>query len=473
MAFLKRAKNWVGDRFGLTPLKRTALDRRVAKSPWYYGDGATLMLLLGVLVVTGMMMTLTYTPTPDGAYESVRYITYEQTLGWLIRALHYWSAGMMVVMVFWHVLRQILVAGYKFPREGTWLVGVVLFFAILVMSLTGYVLRWDERAIYALGVSLNMFARVPLIGEHLVIFILGGEEIGAQTLTRMYAVHVIFVPFLILGATAWHLYLVIMHGVTSKGEREELVHTAAQQKKMYKEQANHPEKGETFFPDTAFQSGLMAGTVFFIVLALAILAGPAPLMPEANLTEVAFPVEEWWWWWYSALIALLPSWVAPWFMVVFPLVLLLGMVLLPFIDRSPRRGMRKRPWAVALVCLIVIGIVGLSGLRLRSPWTGWPEPEPLPVPEGVELTPEAELGRQLFARYGCTSCHGVSGVGREVAVDLAQLRRPLSQAEFRSFILRPPEGVAMPAYEGRFADDEELERIIDYLMVAQNWRRER
>jgi len=466
-----RLRHWVNDRFALQPIYDKALDRRVSKSPWYYGDGATLMLLLGILVATGMMMTLTYSPHPDGAYESVRYITDEQVMGWFIRAVHYWSAGMMVVMVLWHIFRQILVAGYKFPREGTWLIGVVLFGAILVMSFTGYVLRWDERAITALKLSLHMFSRIPLIGEHLVVFIQGGEEPGARALSRIYSVHVIFVPFLIFAATAWHLYLVIVHGVTSKGERKELVYTVEQQKKMYKEQANDPEKGETFWPETAFQSGLMATAVFAIVLGLSLILGPAPLMPEAQWVERSFPVEEWWFWWYSGLIALLPNWVAPWFVVVFPLTLFTFLVLLPLVDRSPKRGMRKRPWAVAFVLLAVMAIIGLSGLRLRSPWTGWPEPEPLPVPPGLAMTEETELGRQLFARHGCTSCHGVAGVGRRVAIDLARLEGPRSQAELRNFILRPPEGVAMPAYEGRISD-EDLERLVDYVLLIQTWRRE-
>lgn len=468
---LSSFREWVNDRFGLKPIKENALHRRVARTPWYYGDGATLVLLLGVLVLTGMMMTLTYTPSPDGAYESVQYITKEQPLGWFIRALHYWSAGFMVVMVLWHVLRQVLVAGYKFPREGTWLIGVVLFFAILVMSFTGYVLRWDERAIYALKVALHMFSRVPFIGEELVIFVQGGVEPGATSLTRTYAVHVIFVPALMLGATVWHIYLVILHGVTSKEERKQPVHTAGEQKRLYKEQAHDPEEGEQFTPDTTMQSGAMALAVFSIVAILAVFAGPAPLLPEANLVERSFPAEEWWWWWYSALIALLPTWAASWFVVVFPLFLLVVMVLLPFVDRGPKRGIRKRPWAVGFVALVVMMVVGLSGLRLKSPWTGWPEPEPIPLPPGVELPAEAELGRELFARHGCTSCHGVSGVGRRVGVDLATLESPRSQEELRRYILRPPEGVAMPSYEGRLTE-EELNRLVDYVLVAQTLRRE-
>lgn len=467
-------REWLTDRFGIGPIRKNALDRRVAKGSWYFGDGAALTLLLGVLVATGAVMTLTYSPHPDAAYQSVQYITNEQTLGWFIRALHYWSAGMMVVMLVWHVLRQILVGGYKFPREGTWLIGVGLFFAVLIMSLTGYMLRWDERALYALRVALNHFYNIPLIGEHIVILLQGDIEPGAKTLTRIYSVHVVFVPLLILGLVGFHLYLVIVQGVTSKRERREKVTTVEEQRKLYKEQAESDTYGEDFYPSTAVKSGAFAVVVFCIVLAFTLTLGPAPLMPEANQVEVSFPAEEWWWWWYSALIAYLPPWLAPWFFVFFPLTIFVAMVLLPFIDRGPSRGIRNRPLAVVFVVSVVIALVGLSGLRLKSPWTGWPDPNPPEVPRGIVLTEGTELGRQLFASKGCNSCHAVAGEGRQVAIDLATIdaRGPLSRQELGRYILNPPEGVAMPSYEGRLTD-EELERLIEYVLVAQTFPRAR
>jgi ubiquinol-cytochrome c reductase cytochrome b subunit len=459
----------MADRFAWGLIKENALDRRVAKAPWYYGDGATLLLLLGVLVVTGMTMTLTYSPHPDSAYQSVEYITGEQTLGWFIRAMHYWAAGFMVIMLVWHVLRLLLVGGHKFPREGTWLIGVVLFWAVIVMSFTGYVLRWDQRAIHALDVSLHIFSRVPLLGEWLVYFVQGDSQTGAIALTRIYAVHVVFVPALLLLGVAWHLYLVIVHGITSKEERRKLVRTAEEQKELYQQQANSDELGETFYPETAVHSGAFAMVVFGIVLALTIFAGPAPLMSEADRVTTSFPAEEWWWWWLSSLIALLPSWIAPWFVVVFPVLLLVAMVALPLIDRGPKRGMRRRPLVVAFVVVVVLTLIGLSGLRLRSPWTGWPLDQPPPVPAGLEISSAAEYGRQLFNERGCNSCHAVAGHGRQVAVDLATLSPPRSREELLRYIANPPEGVAMPAYQRR-ATELELEALAEFVLVAQTFR---
>lgn len=468
--FAQRLAGWVADRFGWKPVKEHVLERRVAKSPWYFGDGATMLLLLGVLVVTGVAMMFTYTPHVDAAYASVRHLTERQTLGWFVRGLHYWSAGLLMVMTLWHVLRQILIGGYKFPREGTWLVGVVLFMAIVVMAFTGYLLRWDERAIYAVRVALHLFGQIPLVGDQLVLLIQGDSQPGARLLTRIYALHVAVIPMILGLFVAWHLYLVILHGITSHGERREKTHTAQQQKRRYKRDAHHEEKGETFYPDTMAQSGLMAGIVLALAFVLVLVLGPASLMPEANLTERSFPAEEWWWWWFSALVALLPPRIAPVFTVLFPLVVVLGMTLLPLVDRGPDRGYSKRPLAVGFVVFTVLIIVALSGLRLRSAWTGWPDGEPPAPPPGVTLSPEVEEGRRLFAHYGCTSCHSVAGQGgRRVAVDLADMEAPRSRAYLDAYIRQPPPGIAMPAYEG-WAREEHIGRLVDYVLAAQTFQ---
>jgi ubiquinol-cytochrome c reductase cytochrome b subunit len=463
-------REWIKDRFGLKPIAENVVYRRVAKGAWYFGDGATLLFLLGVLVATGAFMTLTYSPSPDAAYASVRYITEHQRLGWFVRGLHYWSAGLMVVMLFFHLFRQLLVGGYKFPREGTWLIGVFLFFAVLTMAFTGYVLRWDERAVYAVKVVLTMFYYVPLIGEPLVIFVQGGEEIGALTLTRMFSVHVIFVPLLLLFLVGYHLFLVMYHGITSPTERKNPVHSTEQQKKIYKEDAYSEERGEDFYPVTAAKSGTMAMVVFSLVLGLTLIVGPGELQPEANLTAPAFPAEEWWYWWVSGLIALLPPAIAPAVIVALPIVIFLGLVLLPFLDRGPARGIRNRPFWAIFVVICVIGLLYLTDYRRKSPFTGWPLEEPPPLPVGIEVTEQVEEGRILFARYGCNSCHPVAGVGRRVAIDIAELSRR-SREEIEEFILQPPEGIAMPAFRGRISE-EDLARVVEFCHVVQTFPRE-
>lgn len=461
-------REWVVDRFGWRPIHRRFLDRPVPQDPWYYGDGATLLLLLVVQFITGPFLALSYSASADAAYESVVYITEYQVLGSFVRALHYWSAGLMVVMLVFHLLRQILVGGYKFPREVTWLFGVALFFGVLVMSFTGYVLRWDERAIYALRVALHMFSRVPFIGENLVLLVQGGPELSTLTLTRIYAVHVAVIPLFLLLCTAYHLYLVAVKGTTSPKERRQPIHSEEEQERVYIESSNSEEEGEIFYPHTTARITGLATVVFLLVVVLAIFAGPAELSPEANLTERSFPVEEWWFSWYSALIALLPHRIAPGFVVVFPVLLFLGLVLLPFLDRGPHRGFRKRPFVTALVALSAVALVALTSLRMRSPWTGWPDATPPPVPEGFVLTEGVEQGRLLFARYGCNSCHAIAGHGPRVGTDLAKMEKALSRAELRNYILHPPDDVPMPSFAGRVSE-EDLRRIVDYVLVMQTY----
>lgn len=452
------------------PIRRNVLERRVPRSPWYFGDGATLTFLLVVLVVTGALMGMTYSPDVDSAHDSIVFLTHQQTLGWFIRGLHYWSAGLMVVMLFFHLFRQILIGGYKAPREGTWLIGVLLFFAVIFMSFSGYLLRWDERAVAAIQVALHMFYRVPLIGEWLVVLVQGGESIGPLTLTRLYGLHVIVVPLILLGLVGYHIYLVVHKGTTSLSEQETDVRTGDEQKRLYQRDAESDERGEDFYPETMANSGLMAFAFFALAVVLTLTLGPAEILPEANLDRLSEPMEEWWFWWYSGLIALLPNAVAPGFVLVFPLVVFLGLVLLPFLDRGPKRGMRRRPYAVIFVSCAVIALLVLSSLRRDSNWTAWPVAEPPPVPEGVTLSEESELGRQLVPKYGCNSCHAVGGHGRQVAVDLASLSRRMSRAELAEFIRNPPGDVAMPGY-GHIPEDD-LERLVDFVLAAQTFPRE-
>ncbi len=468
---LGKWRAWISDRFGLGPIWHHVLHRRVARSPWYFGDGASLAFLLVVLVVTGVAMTVTYSPSPDTAYDSVQHITHAQMLGWFVRGLHYWSAGMMVVMLWFHLFRQLLVGGYKSPREGTWLIGVALFFAVGLMAYTGYLLRWDQRAIAGLRVMLHVLSRVPYIGEGLVYFVQGGEEIGVRTLSRLYSVHAIITPLLIAALVAYHLYLIILHGTTSREERRRPVQSGQEQKELYEAQAHSPSEGEWFYPTTMAHSGLMGLVVFLIALTLTLTVGPPELMAEGDAVQRTLPAEEWWYWWLSALIALLPPWIAPWFVVVFPIALLVVLVLLPFIDRKPYRGMRHRPVMVSIVVIGVAALLYLTDLRRRSPWTAWPDPIPPPVPENVELSPGAERGRLLFAIYGCNSCHAIAGHGRHVGSDLAQLEHRYSRQEMRRYILAPPEGVPMPSYAGRFTEAE-LDHLLDFVHAAQTFPRE-
>lgn len=464
---LRRIGNWLNDRFGLHEVREHFLWRRVPKDPWYTGDGMAMVLLFVIQVITGIVLALSYSPSVTGAYDSVEYITRHQILGWFVRGLHYWSGGMWVVLLVYHILRQILVGGYKSPREGTWLLGVVLFFLVISMSLLGYALRWDERGLYALRVATSIFYQVPLIGERLVLLVQGGYHLSDLTLTRLYAAHVVFGPVLLGVLIAYHLYLVVVRGTTTEREKEVPIHSAEQQKRIYEQEAHAPGEGEHFFPETPARLSPIPLAVFAAVVGLTVAYGPRNLMPEASLTSAPRPAEEWWFAWYSALTAKLPGSIAPTFHWVFPLALFAVLVALPFVDRwKENRGARDRPIAVVVVCLVAIGILYLSALRYRSPWTAWPQDKPPTVPATMVLTERADRGRVLFKEYGCYNCHAVAGEGPEVGPDIARLRRRYSLDGIRRYVLAPPPGVAMPAYGGRMPP-EDLELVVEFCHVAQ------
>lgn len=462
---------WFVDRFGLGPIWDHVLDRNVPKDPWYHGDGMALLVLLTVLVVTGVLLSMGYSPSVSEAYQSVNYITHQQTLGWFIRGLHYWSGGLMVVMLFLHVCRQLILGGYKSPREGTWLIGVILLAIVLTTSLLGYVLRWDQRGFYALRALLSGLQSMPVGGEQLVLLTQGGPDITSLTLSRLFAMHVIVLPLLLLLFVGYHVYLVILHGTTTLAERKEPIETVEEQRELYQAQAEHPVKGEVFFPTAVIKISPWSLLAVTLAIGLTIVFGPRALMAPAS-ESVASPVsEEWWFAWYSALVAMMPPAIAPTFQWLFPVAVFLCLVLLPFVDRSPLRGWRNRPVAATLVVVMVLGILALSWLRYQSPWTALPASHPPATPEGIVLTAEAEQGRMLFLQFGCTGCHSIAGSGKaKVATDLARMETLYSQSELRQYILHPPEGVSMPSYAERISEDD-LECIVAFVLVAQTFRR--
>ena len=466
-----RSLRWMVDRFGLGPIWDNVLDRNVPKDPWYHGDGMALLILLTVLVVTGVCLAMGYCPAIDEAYQSVEYITNNLTLGWFVRGLHYWAGGLMVVLLFLHLCRQLILGGYKSPREGTWLVGVLLLFIVLTTSLLGYVLRWDQRGFHGLRVALAGLQSVPYLGDRLVLLAQGGSEITSLTLSRVFAMHAILLPLLLLLLVGYHVYLVILHGTTTVAERKEPIETVEEQRELYHQEAEHPVKGEVFFPTAVIKISPWSIVALALSIGLTLALGPRRLMEPASEVMASSASEEWWFAWYSALVAMLPPKAAPTFQWLFPVATFLFLILLPFLDRSPLRGWRNRPVATALVVLMALAILSLSWLRFQSPWTGWPAAQAPAVPQEVILATEAEQGRMLFPKHGCTSCHSVAGSGQaRIGTDLARMDRLYSPAELRRYILHPPAGVAMPSYEGRVSEGD-LERLVAFVLVAQTFRR--
>jgi ubiquinol-cytochrome c reductase cytochrome b subunit len=210
-----RLRDWLHARSGYRTGVSHLLDEALPPGTgWWFTLGSALLFLIAVQVVTGAVLTMYYAPTPDHAWESVRFIMRDARLGWLVRGLHFFGASAVVVFMALHLLRVIFFGSYKAPRELTWLTGVALLIVLLALALTGYLLPWDQRAYWATVVTINLVALPPLIGPALAELVRGGSEIGALTLTRWYSAHVILLPALLLLLVGLHLFLMRRHGIS-------------------------------------------------------------------------------------------------------------------------------------------------------------------------------------------------------------------------------------------------------------------
>ncbi len=213
--------DWLDERVGWRQVWDVIFLRQVPKVNWFYALGSATLFLAVNQAVTGILLTIYYVPTPDHAYDSVQYITTQVAMGWLIRGLHHWGASAMVVVVMLHMLRVIFYGAYKYPREVTWITGVVLLLVVIGFGFTGYLLPWDQKAYWATTVGTRIAGTPPIIGDYLLRIMRGGPDLSAVTLARFFGAHVWVLPATLALLIGVHLYLVIKIGISAvpkKGE---------------------------------------------------------------------------------------------------------------------------------------------------------------------------------------------------------------------------------------------------------------
>jgi quinol-cytochrome oxidoreductase complex cytochrome b subunit len=212
---LQKTFTWLDERLGLKTIYDTVLDRKVPKVNWWFTLGSASLFLFLLQGITGIMLSVYYIPTPDHAYDSIQYIMNGVSFGWLIRGIHHWGASLMILIVFFHMLRTYFFGAYKYPREFTWFTGVLLLFLTLGMGFTGYLLPWDQRAYWATTVGTSIASTVPFIGNFINQVLRGGADLSAVTLARFFSVHIWWFPALIAAFIGIHLYMVIRLGISS------------------------------------------------------------------------------------------------------------------------------------------------------------------------------------------------------------------------------------------------------------------
>jgi quinol-cytochrome oxidoreductase complex cytochrome b subunit len=208
--------DWLEERSGLVGGIRYFLFRKVpADVNWMQTLGSATLTAFLVQAVTGVILAMYYKPTPEAAYSSIQNITDHVTMGWLVRGMHKWGASVFIILMFMHMGRVFLFGSYKYPRELNWIVGVLLLAMGMLEGFTGYLLPWDQTAYWASVVGINLNGTAPFLGPWLAQFLRSGQEIGADTLTRFYSLHMLVIPGAIIGLITLHLYLIIRLGVTS------------------------------------------------------------------------------------------------------------------------------------------------------------------------------------------------------------------------------------------------------------------
>lgn len=214
--------NWLDHRTGYRKFFGLMLIEHIpGGARWRYVWGSALAFVFAIQLITGVCLMTAYSPSDTSAWGSVFFIQYEMDWGWLIRGLHHFGSQTMVVLLAVHMLQVVIAGAHLPPREVNWWLGILLMGVVLGLSLTGYLLPWDQKGYYATQVATNIARDIPGIGEALRVFVVGGQEYGNATLTRFYALHVWVLPITLMGLVVLHLVTFRRHGVTAPRFRPE------------------------------------------------------------------------------------------------------------------------------------------------------------------------------------------------------------------------------------------------------------
>ena len=257
--------DWLDHRTGYRKLRDALLIEHIpGGARWRYVWGSCLAFVFLVQLITGVLLMTAYSPGDSTAWGSVYFIQYEMDFGWLIRGLHHFGSQTMVVLLGIHMLQVVIAGAHLPPREVNWWLGLALMGVVLGLSLTGYLLPWDQKGYWATQVATNIMANVPLIGPLLQKLVVGGPEYGHHTLTHFYALHVGILPPLMIVLIIAHLAVFRRHGVTAP--------------------ANAQGEG-MFWPAQAFKDMVVSMLIFAVMLSLVLFGG------HGNAIETPPPAE--------------------------------------------------------------------------------------------------------------------------------------------------------------------------------------
>src|ERR1035438_7870305 len=214
---IAKVSGWLNDRLGLAAIREVAAHKTVpvhSATHWYYFGGMTLFLI-GIQVVTGILLLFYYRPTVAEGFDSVLFIMTRVEFGWLIRSIHSWSANLLIFVAFVHMFSVVFTHAYRPPRELTWFTGIALLGLMLGFGFSGYLLPWNMISYFATKVGADVAGSMPVIGESMARILRGGDDVGAATLTRFFALHVMVLPLLTAILVGVHVLLVQKNGMST------------------------------------------------------------------------------------------------------------------------------------------------------------------------------------------------------------------------------------------------------------------
>src|SRR6202522_1181107 len=273
MRLIAKIGEWFDHRLQLAAPIREAAGHPVPRNTasWFYVFGSAALTVFLLQLVTGILLAMIYVPSGSEAWSSLQALNHDVTLGWFIRGLHGWGSNFMVALVLIHMVQVFLFGAYKFPRELTWIVGVLLLLLTLGMAFTGQVLRFDQDAYWGLGIGASIASRVPVIGPWAVNLMLGGPIIAGATLSRFFALHVFVVPGLLIAFVSLHLLMVLKLGINEWPMPGRVVRRATYEAEYH---ALTKEDGEPFLPYAIWKDMFFAAFIILAVAACAFYFGP-------------------------------------------------------------------------------------------------------------------------------------------------------------------------------------------------------
>lgn len=365
-----RFMSWLDKRYPITPFWEQHLTKYYAPKNfnfWYY-FGSFSLLVFVMQIISGIWLVMEYTPTADGSFQSVQHIMRDVRFGWLLRFMHTTGASAFFVVIYLHMYRALIYGSYKAPRELVWLIGMVIYFMLLVEAFTGYVLPWGQMSYWGAAVITSFMSAIPYIGNMLLVWLRGGFSVSGVTLHRFFSLHVIAIPLLL--CIFIFLHLVALHQVGSNNPDGIDI-------KEKKNKEGVPLDGIPFHPYYTVKD-LMGVCVFLFIFAIIVFFAPKfggwfiepdnfiQANPMVTPLEIA-PV-----WYMTPFYAMLRAVPNKLFGLMTMGAAIAIMFVLPWLDRSRVRSIRykgiysKIAIVVFVICfcgLAYLGSQGVSPLR--------------------------------------------------------------------------------------------------------------